>query len=75
MLDYIERCCFEKAVLEDVEIWLLHRELENQMGEMDFGKRDEILCLSNDLCYHYAQNAFSQGFSTGLRLAVEIGKQ
>ena len=75
MLDYIEKCCFEKAVLEDAEIWRLHQKIAEKMGWMDFVKQDAILSLSNELCYHYARNAFSEGFYAGLRLAAEIGAQ
>ena len=74
LLNYIEKCCFETATLENEEIWRIHRELEKKTGDMEFLRQDEILCLANELCCRYARNAFSEGFYTGLRLVSEIGK-
>ena len=75
LLEHIQESCFEIATLENEEIWRVHRELGEKTEDLGFLRQDGILCLSNELCYHYARHAFSEGFYTGLRLVAEIGTQ
>ena len=75
ILDQIKDCCFESATLENEGIRDRQKDLSELTEYLGFLKQDEILCLSNELCYHYARHAFSEGFYAGLRLVTEIGAQ
>ena len=75
LLEHIQESCFEITTLENDEIRRVHLELREKTEELGFLCQDGILCLSNELCYHYACHAFSKGFYAGLRLVTEIGRK
>ena len=74
LMEQVKECCFESATLENDGIRQRQKDLSELTEYLGFLKQDKILCLCNELCYRYAEQAFSQGFYTGLRIVSEIGK-
>ena len=72
ILDQIKDCCFESATLENEGIRDRQKDLSELTEYLGFLQQDKILCLCNELCYRYAEQAYSQGFYTGLRIVSEI---
>ena len=70
--EQIRECCFESATLENEEIRQRQKDLSELTEYLGFLQQDKILCLCNELCYRYAEQAYSQGFYTGLRIVSEI---
>ncbi len=72
LLDRVRECLFEEAQLENPVIQETHNRLSEMTAFLGFLEQDKILCVSNELCYHYAIRAFSEGFYGGLGVVSEI---
>lgn len=72
LTEQIKECCFETATLENEGIHVQQKNLSALTEYLGFAKQDKILCLCNELCYRYAEQAFSEGFYAGLRIVSEI---